>query len=89
MSGNQEVLFSGGTVEPGEVWFAGAASGTLVIDIDLSPSGPVQFVLRDLPIPSPGTIALLGIAGLTGRRTGRRRSRPAMTKQAIADLDVA
>jgi len=89
LSSNLEVLFSGGTVEPGEVWYAGAASGTLVIDIDLSQPGPVQFVLRDLPIPAPGAIPLLVTAGVLGLRTGRRRSLPALTKQAIADLDVA
>lgn len=89
LSGNQEVLFSGGTVAPGDVWFPGAAAGGLVIDIDLSGPAHVKFLLKELPVPTPGTIALLVIAGMVGLRTGRRRSLSAVTEQTIADLDVA
>ena len=68
---NSEVLFSGGTVLDGMSWTPGSAAGGLVINIDLSGNAPAKFVLKELPIPAPGALALLAL-GLLGSR--RRRA---------------
>jgi len=69
---NTEAVFGGGLIEPDGTWNPGMESGGLVIDVDLSQDDPVKFILKELPqIPAPGAIALLGIAGVIGRR--RRR----------------
>jgi hypothetical protein len=62
----QEVLFSGGTLAAGDVWVAGSGQGALQIDVDLSSTSPVSFVLSQvaIPVPTPGTLALLAIGGL-------------------------
>ena len=68
------VTFAGGTIGDGEVFTPGAASGGLVIDIDLSDDNPVKFVLKETPlgVPAPGAVALLLVAGGVNRR--RRRN---------------
>ncbi len=67
-----EVVFSGGTVLDGMIWTPGLESGALVINVDLSGDDAVKFVLKELPIPAPGAIALLACSMLIPRR--RRRS---------------
>jgi hypothetical protein len=70
--GDTQVEFSGGTVQSGQVWSPGLASGGLVIDVDLSGSTPAVFTLSELPaIPAPGAMALIALGGLGAAR--RRR----------------
>ena len=64
------IEFGGGVVADGTAWTPGLESGGLVIDIDLSGEEGVKFVLKEAPLPGPGALALLGVAGLVG---GRRR----------------
>ena len=67
------VTFEGGPgIEDGAAWTPGLDAGGLVIDIDLSGEEAVKFVLKEIPTPGPGALALLGVAGLLGRR--RRRA---------------
>lgn len=71
-NGDTEVLFDGGVVGDGDVWTPGLDGGSLVIDIDLSRDLPAKFVLKEIPIPAPAALALLGAAGVVTRR--RRRA---------------
>lgn len=69
--GNTVVTFEEGSVPTGTTWFPGAASGDLVFDVDLSGADSQVFTLKELPIPlpSPGTVAVGGLAfGLFLRR---------------------
>lgn len=69
--GNTVVRFEDGSVPTGTTWFPGAADGELVFDVDLSGADSQVFTLKELPIPlpSPGTIAIGGLAfGLFLRR---------------------
>ncbi len=68
---NTEVIFSGGTVFDGTIWTPGVDSGALVINVDLSRDDPVKFVLKELPVPAPGALALVACGMLVPRR--RRR----------------
>ncbi len=71
--GDQNVLFSGGTVEDGTFWTPGELTGELIIDIDLSNTTPSTFILKEIAmVPAPAAVALLGLAGLSTRR--RRRN---------------
>lgn len=67
---NGSVTFDGGLVPDGATWSPGAASGKLVIKVDLSSPTPVAFSLKELPfVPEPSTCALLTLgAVLAGRR---------------------
>lgn len=68
---SDSVLYSGGTGVPsGGTFNPGNTSGELVIDIDLS-SSPVLFALKEIPIPTPGSMGLLALAGIAAAR--RRR----------------
>lgn len=59
------VTADGGTVPDGTVWRPGQFAGQLVIDVDLSGTAPSFFTFKELPlIPTPGSMALLGVAGL-------------------------
>ena len=69
---NTEVIFSGGTVFDGTAWTPGADSGALVINVDLSRDNPVKFVLKELPVPAPGALAIVACGMLVSRR--RRRA---------------
>ena len=60
----QEVVFTGGTLAAGGVWNPGVGPGVLRIDVDLSSDSAVTFVLRQQPVPTPGSLALLAISGL-------------------------
>lgn len=68
---NTEVIFGGGTVLDGTIWTPGVDSGALVINVDLSRDDPVKFVLKELPIPAPGAIALVACGMLVPRRHRR------------------
>ena len=69
---NTVVTFSGGPgVAPGRTWTPGLTAGGLVIDVDLSSPNPVVFSLKEIPLPTPGAAALLGLGGLMVSR--RRR----------------
>lgn len=68
---NTEVIFSGGTVFDGTIWTPGVVDGALVINVDLSRDDPVKFVLKELPVPAPGALALVAGSMLVSRR--RRR----------------
>lgn len=62
----------GGFVTDGSTWLPGAAQGAFVIDVNLDNDNPVVFTLKELPsVPAPGSMALLGLAGVVGIR--RRR----------------
>ncbi len=69
---NTEVIFGGGTVLDGTIWRPGDVSGALVINVDLSRDDPVKFVLKELPVPAPGALALLACGMIIPRR--RRRT---------------
>lgn len=73
-NGDSTVLtVDGGTIADGQVWTPGQLAGNLVIDVDLSSEYPVFFTFKELPlIPTPGSVALLGVAGLA---VGSRRRR--------------
>lgn len=66
-------FFSGGSVADGDFWTPGAVSGGLWIDVDLSGTAPVTFILKEIAvIPAPAATAVLAFAAtLVGRR--RRR----------------
>lgn len=70
-NGNQIATASGGVVADGDIWTPGLSAGELVINVDLSDNAPAKFLLKEIPVPTPGAIALLGVAGLLGSR--RRR----------------
>lgn len=65
---NREVIFSGGTVFDGTIWTPGVVSGALVINVDLSGDDPVKFVLKELPVPAPGALAIIVGGMLVSRR---------------------
>jgi len=68
---SDSVLYSGGTGVPsGGTFNPGFTAGELVIDIDLS-AAPVLFALKEIPIPTPGTVGLMALAGIAAAR--RRR----------------
>lgn len=69
---NTEVIFSDGTVLDGTIWTPGADRGALVINVDLSRDDPVKFVLKELPVPTPGVLALVAGGMLVPHR--RRRA---------------
>lgn len=49
----------GGVVHDGETFFPGSVQGRLYIDVDVTGSEPVSFVLKQYPTPEPGTMAVL------------------------------
>jgi len=65
-NGDSTVLtVDGGVLANGAVWTPGQFAGQLVIDVDLSDEFPKFFTFKELPlIPTPGTVALLGLAGM-------------------------
>jgi hypothetical protein len=67
---------SGGVVQDGRIWFPGVAGGQLWIDVvtgDGTSTPLATFTLRETPtIPTPGTLALLAVAGLLGAPRRRR-----------------
>jgi len=72
---NTTLNISGGVVPTGTQWFpgSGASDGQLWIDVVSTQSGPgTVFTLKETPTPTPGVLALLGLAGLTGRSRRRR-----------------
>jgi len=71
VSGNRELVSSGGPgVANGAMWMPGAVGGML-INVNLGgQDDPVIFVLKELPVPTPGAAALLGAGALA---LGRRR----------------
>jgi len=62
------VDFDDGFIPDDGVWMPGMTSGALYIDIDLSPTDPVCFVLKEFPTPAPGAWALLAAGFLAARR---------------------
>lgn len=60
-----------GVVAPFETFFPGAASGALVIDVDLSDVEPVAFVFTQYPTPEPSGVLLVA-AGVLGGLWRRR-----------------
>lgn len=71
---NRATTFSttGGVVPHLGAFFPGKGPGELWMDIDLSQASITSFVLKELPTPEPGTVALLLVgAGLLARRRAR------------------
>lgn len=64
-----EVTYSGGTVFNGQAWNAGGGN-PLVIDVALGQT-PTVFTLKEIPLPTPGSAAIIGIAGLVAARRKR------------------
>ena len=72
---NTQLNISGGTVPNGGIWFPGDGVSDGQLWIDVFSGGPgdfTVFTLKETPTPTPGVLALLGLAGLAGR--SRRRS---------------
>ncbi|MBL8765094.1 MAG: hypothetical protein JNM07_12580 [Phycisphaerae bacterium] len=68
------VSFTGGIIPDGGNWnpgSAGAGGGELVWDVNLSSPNPVTFSLKEIPVPAPGGVALMGLAAAVA--AGRRR----------------
>jgi hypothetical protein len=63
-NGNTQVDFSGGVVPNGGAWYPGISQGGIVINVNLAADGPVQFSLKETPIPTPGAAALMGVGGI-------------------------
>jgi MYXO-CTERM domain-containing protein len=66
---------AGGVVASGSTWFPGrgANDGQLWINVVSAQSGPFTvFTLKETPTPTPGVLALLGLAGVAGRSRRRR-----------------
>ena len=67
--GATEVTYSGGVVLNGQTWNAGQGNPT-VIDINLGQT-PTIFTLKEIPLPTPGSAAIFGLAGLVAARRKR------------------
>ncbi len=67
--GATEVTYSGGVVLNGQTWNAGQGNPT-VIDINLGQT-PTIFTLKEIPLPTPGSAAIFGVAGLVAARRKR------------------
>ena len=67
--GATEVTYAGGVVLNGETWNGGGGNPT-VIDINLGVT-PTIFTLKEIPLPTPGSAMIFGIAGLVAARRKR------------------
>lgn len=70
---NMQLNIGGGVVPHGTTWFPGSgiSDGQLWMHVNLTPGQMKVFSLKETYIPTPGALALLGIAGVAGKR--RRR----------------
>lgn len=72
---NMSLNIGGGVVANGQTWFPGRGSndGQLWINVNSHTTMPYTvFTLKETPTPTPGVLALLGVAGMLGRSRRRR-----------------